>query len=593
MKQLLTMLLIAVFISIPAYAQKDTVNVPDYYDVDEGTLNQAVQDAIDGGTLNNTVFKLKQYGLYVLSGTIEVPPGGILEIVGTKAGTIQEQAPPMIAWTVSSAPDKRYNFDIKGNVMMKDLWLLYADLAGAQVGSTLRVGDSSNTAGGIGGRAVFDNVIFDYSQITQNGSGAVEVYSTNFNGKFTNCYFRNCVDPHFRYYGRALSFRYDSNNLHSDSVYFENCTFANMGYVYMQEKNEYADNVHFNHCTFYNIVQFTLESGAWYKMSMTNSVFVNTQMFGAIPVNDGEGFGGTISITQFDSLGFDPTLFNSDFTDDYKRKILFANNSYFIDQWLVDWMSENPYSKDLHKNRRDDEIPVPHPMINGDTRAFFDSVDNDNNKVFPFMNMSSAYDNTDPGFIAPPLNMDSLKAFLYHKWAADADVNWSYNVEDDWQQIWPMKENLAYTNSTLLTAGMGDFPLGDLYHWFPNEYASWKAQENVEHNYITNWLETGDSITNGVTKVPGNLPGEYSLGQNYPNPFNPTTQIEYSIPERGFVTLKVYDILGKEVATLFNGEQPSGKYKVNFNGIGLSSGVYLYELKAGNFTITKKLVLMK
>ena len=91
---------------------------------------------------------------------------------------------------------------------------------------------------------------------------------------------------------------------------------------------------------------------------------------------------------------------------------------------------------------------------------------------------------------------------------------------------------------------------------------------------------------------------EYTLSQNYPNPFNPTTIIAYEIPKTEFVSLKVYDILGREVETLVNEEKPAGSYEVNFNsysvaGRNLTSGIYFYQLKAGNFSETKKMILLK
>jgi len=96
------------------------------------------------------------------------------------------------------------------------------------------------------------------------------------------------------------------------------------------------------------------------------------------------------------------------------------------------------------------------------------------------------------------------------------------------------------------------------------------------------------------------IPNEFRLYQNYPNPFNPVTIIKYSIPvvETGYApsirtSLKVYDILGKEVTTLVNEEKPAGNYQVSFNGSNFSSGVYFYQLKAGRFEATKKLVLIK
>jgi len=86
---------------------------------------------------------------------------------------------------------------------------------------------------------------------------------------------------------------------------------------------------------------------------------------------------------------------------------------------------------------------------------------------------------------------------------------------------------------------------------------------------------------------------DFNLEQNYPNPFNPGTSINYSIRERGLVTLKVYDILGKEVVTLINENQEAGNYSVQFNASHLPSGIYFYRLKSGSFSSTKKLILLK
>jgi len=89
------------------------------------------------------------------------------------------------------------------------------------------------------------------------------------------------------------------------------------------------------------------------------------------------------------------------------------------------------------------------------------------------------------------------------------------------------------------------------------------------------------------------VPSKAILSQNYPNPFNPTSTIEYSIPGNSFVTLKIYDALGREVATLINGKQNAGMHSVNFNGERLASGIYFYVLTTGNSVISKKMNLLK
>ena len=122
-------------------------------------------------------------------------------------------------------------------------------------------------------------------------------------------------------------------------------------------------------------------------------------------------------------------------------------------------------------------------------------------------------------------------------------------------------------------------------------------------NYITSTIDYSfivgcvlDSIQYGtllsVSDEP-NISSNYILLPNYPNPFNPSTKISYSIPSTSKVTLKIYDILGKEVAILVNEEKSLGEYEVEFNAADLPSGIYFYQLKAGKFIQTKKMVLLR
>lgn len=107
------------------------------------------------------------------------------------------------------------------------------------------------------------------------------------------------------------------------------------------------------------------------------------------------------------------------------------------------------------------------------------------------------------------------------------------------------------------------------------------------------WSRPLSQIITSVNGIKNNVPSEFLLLQNYPNPFNPVTTISYIIPKTSWVTLKVYDILGREVSTMVDKNERTGKYSVTFKGDNLSSGVYFYQLKAGNFTETKKLLLLK
>jgi len=106
-------------------------------------------------------------------------------------------------------------------------------------------------------------------------------------------------------------------------------------------------------------------------------------------------------------------------------------------------------------------------------------------------------------------------------------------------------------------------------------------------------LKYSQSNPTGVEEISSEIPETFTLNQNYPNPFNPATTISFSIPSSAFTSLIVYDILGNEVSTLVNEEKPAGKYVITFDASNLTSGVYLYQLRAGNFTEIKKMILLR
>jgi hypothetical protein len=120
-----------------------------------------------------------------------------------------------------------------------------------------------------------------------------------------------------------------------------------------------------------------------------------------------------------------------------------------------------------------------------------------------------------------------------------------------------------------------------------SKFVNSDVTKNVNLNFALDTYR-GESSTNNVS-----VADNYIVSQNYPNPFNPTTSIKYSMPAAGLVKLTVYNMLGKEVATLINRYQESGSYSVEFNGSNLASGVYIYSLTVGNQTVTKKMNLIK
>ena len=112
-------------------------------------------------------------------------------------------------------------------------------------------------------------------------------------------------------------------------------------------------------------------------------------------------------------------------------------------------------------------------------------------------------------------------------------------------------------------------------------------------NEVSVWRRPISEMITSVDGSSKDLPTRFVLRQNHPNPFNPSTNIIYSIPQNVKVQIKIFDILGNEIETLINEEKPAGTYKITWNAENLPSGVYFYQLRAGDFVQTKKMLLLK
>lgn len=113
-------------------------------------------------------------------------------------------------------------------------------------------------------------------------------------------------------------------------------------------------------------------------------------------------------------------------------------------------------------------------------------------------------------------------------------------------------------------------------------------------NYIMNsgfWYSAG--LITDIDDEKILLPEDFDLFQNYPNPFNPTTTIRYSLPEESFVSIKVYDILGRLIVSLVEEEKPIGYHEIQFNAVSIASGTYFYRMEAGDHVYVKKLIVLK
>ncbi len=227
----------------------------------------------------------------------------------------------------------------------------------------------------------------------------------------------------------------------------------------------------------------------------------------------------------------------------------------------------------------------------------FDFAWNSKNEVFAASNQGilQSKDNGITWSFAPgPLPTINVQCIAIKSYddiyigTGDAGVFISTDDGNSWEAM-----NQGLTDSVVNAISIGQ----DGYLYAGTNYSGvYRSNEIIDSIRIS----TGDS-------VPVIIPDQYILSQNYPNPFNPSTIINYGIPKSGFVILKVYDMLGKEVKTLVNEEKPPGSYSVNFDGKNLSSGIYFYriairprsgefssdKIQAGNYSSVKKMVLIK
>ena len=148
-----------------------------------------------------------------------------------------------------------------------------------------------------------------------------------------------------------------------------------------------------------------------------------------------------------------------------------------------------------------------------------------------------------------------------------------------------MERELFYTVISDTKVAVGNLGMGN------NSFISYTVWEDSANGHINLFgVKRLDPIGDVNDKIVAN---NFILYQNYPNPFNPKTVIKYELLSRDFVTLKVYDVLGKEIATLVNEEKDAGEYKTTFDGLNLASGIYMYRLSVGNNHLSRKMILLK
>ncbi|MHB8337063.1 MAG: T9SS type A sorting domain-containing protein [Ignavibacteriaceae bacterium] len=397
---------------------------------------------------------------------------------------------------------------------------------------------------------------------------------------FKNCKFRNSVNSTDWYASQVLS-----PNLYlpinpADSIVMDYNTFFCMNGA--TGGASYAKYVEFSH----NSVLFSFIGGGAPGVFGTGKID-NNIFYGVIAGGNSKSEFTWMddpyqpevsSVISYDTLSlvadssFDPAdAGNSNWRmlAESKRNIEVKNNVYFMPKPITDFWTA--WDDTAHT----DSLYTPNWM-NTRTSGMF----NDKTK-WPGFVQSGNLVNTDPGYGSSFADVLSGGAgygvglLSYVAEVRNGTVTtdeWGYKKQtvsgSNWIPTWPLPEasDMKYTNTSVQNGSTGGKPIGDPY-WF---------------NGLT-----------AVRKQNNNIPNSFSLSQNYPNPFNPTTIIKYSLPKSGIVSLKVFNMLGQEVANLVDQQQQAGNYSVNFDATRLASGVYMYSIQTGGFSLTKKMMLLK
>lgn len=560
-------LLLASFLMLTSYllAQEMTLDPGQFVNA------QIAADTLEDGSQAHSVYKVESGEYYAFDGTLDCDFDLVIE--GPDNGWIfHDPNPPVFFQTPASDGNPRdmINLNEGGSVTLRNILFTGLHPNDANISSFVR-----NFAGY---KMVFENCVFsDHQDHVTRSTGATEEIT------ITDCVFINGDRRRYSPFG-GMPFRLDAA---CEMLTFENNTSVNSGRLLGNGGDFFTTVFHEIHNTYLNM-QVNGHELHWYEGLQANNIYYNWSFRGRKASTNGY----EAPFTTFET--FSAVSEKLDSLALYEGRNLFFLDSAFFDFW-TNQMADSVYQSFLWNDAVDSTI-----------------LADDN------FTIGKNYWQINPHFTNDPSDLEDMIQWMYTNWVeserpAEGAPDWRITPPIEWNddgtpiKNWPQDWDLTYANADLQTAGTDGLPVGDL-NWYPDAKADYLANKdtyiaalrdsmtNSTNNYIP-----GDSLSAFIThdmltaveQIDSGIPQDYYLSSNYPNPFNPTTNIKFSIPKSGMVILKVYNMLGQEVGTLINREMAAGSYKVDFNASKLSSGVYFYTIQAGNFTATKKMMLLK
>jgi len=552
----------------------DTLVVKDYADMggEASSLNNVILEDTEAPA--GRVYELKTGGWYPQAAGVTTPDRPVV-IVGANSTRIVNNEDPLATPPIISG----INANPGGITWGNDLTVKNTSIVcGAPDGT---IGWAFFGTGSANRKIVFENNLMEINWWVFVQSNTNEGNSFH----FTDNYFVNMSGNTCRRNGGV----YDNVDNNTDTMYVENNTHVMaQGYIY-KFRNYPVKFIFVNHNTFINCSNVVFETqGVQSNAIVTNNIFVNSNIHPFRPWMTQD-----MPEQSIDNIAqgiIDVAVLPSSMEQVDRKWLVEANLAYW-DPKVSDMGTEannlavNGFSTWTNQNMK----------MNSRTEGLF--ADDTN---YPFLTQGIWYEklpsfNNSQDLLTDQVDaikeyalatVDTTSAVTLPIWRViNTDLTNDFVYSD-----WPIPVDLSYTDEDLMAGGTDLLPVGDL-NWFPDAKADFNANKATYFSSLLAAWNAGETVLS--VKELGGVVTEFKLAQNYPNPFNPKTTINFSIPEAGNVTLKVYDALGKEVATLVNGYMTAQSYEVDFDASSLASGVYFYTLNTDNFTQTMKMILMK
>jgi Secretion system C-terminal sorting domain len=592
----------SVFAQVPA--SQDTIVI------DGGTGNiGSIENTINGDTLAggvrinpNRVYVLKANTIYFRQAQIlfgsSVDTTATLNIIGQTSGKL-----PVILENPANGGNA-FTDNIDGNMTVENVfWVARA------------IDSSAADLFGIHSR---DRRLIMKNVITSGGGNNL----FGFNDPGAKMYLYNCYFRDMNWFQNSWNSTIYTNS--ADTIWVENCTvsYAGLGFF----NNNTVKFMYFNHNTIINNTKYAVIHNQYQEAYFVNNIFVNvtwegecsgtyyTQDFahqenGPVDIDTvranlwqpEQGYVPTMESVKWiesNTIHWTDTCFDAYYRGDFTQGYNYPVSSRNWAPWAVDSTGGNihvwnipprlfaPFAINLAQTYKNIVIDGPtihdgvDPMMHTETQEGWlgDGVrDETALKNLVYWSQSNYG-------VAPQGQTYSPAAFAFGDYNPTHIPGPGTNNGAGISQISDLPENLSYDAN--ITSTIDGKPLGAL-TWWPNGMNGWDSKAEFQ----TVMTYYNGKVT-GIKKT-DKLPSGFELAQNYPNPFNPSTVINFSIPMHSNVKVAVYNVLGKEVAVLIDGELNAGNYNVTWDAKDDASGTYFYRITTPNFTSTKKMILLK